>query len=290
MLQYLKNLRPHNSSSWNVVLTLAVVIILVQTIAIWRFLSLEVFPKQVIERTIHLVMAIIVLMALFIKKNIWNKRNCVLVYVILFLPYVYFNWSVQIDYLLSGREWIPFVSGKIQILLLAFLVPGPYWVNLVLMLFVCAQNIFIWYHLDLANSPNVVLSSEPQVSFIYISIAIALIAFRYRDQKLIEKLTREKAVYEVHEKLAQIFLSMRDRTNSPLQSQKLAVAILKRECPEKIHLVQPLENSIETIERINRVLGKLETQFPVFSKELMTEEDTMAYLEKIEKSQKLFND
>ena len=117
MLRDLKNLRPHNSSSWNVVLTLAVVIVLVQTIAIWRFVHLEVFPKQVIERTIHLVMAIIVLLALFIKKGLWNKRNCVLVYVVLFLPYVYFNWSVQIDYLLSGREWIPFVSGKIQILL-----------------------------------------------------------------------------------------------------------------------------------------------------------------------------
>lgn len=229
------------------------------------------------------------LIALVFKKELWDRRKCVWAYLSLFLPYAYFNWTLQQDYLASGEEWIPLVSGKIQILLLAFLVPGPYWVNLFLMFLVCAQNIFIWYYLDLPHSPNVVLSSEPQVSFIYVSIAIALITFRYRDQKLIEKLTREKAVYEVHEKLAQIFLSMRDRTNSPLQSQKLAVAILKRECPDKTHLVRPLENSIETIERINKVLGKLETQFPVFSKELMTEEETLAYLEKIEKAQRNFN-
>ena len=290
MLHYFKNLKPNNSSSWNVVLTLTVVVILVQVIAIWRFEHLDIFPNQVTERSLHLIFAIFILVTLFIKKDIWTKRNCVLVYLALFLPYTYFNWTMQLDYLSSGKEWVPLVSGKIQILLLAFLVPGAYWVNLVLMFLVCAQNIFIWYYLDLPNSPNVVLSTEPQVSFIYISIAVALIIFRYRDQKLIEKLTREKAVYEVHDKLAQIFLSMRDRTNSPLQSQKLAVAILKRECPEKMHIVRPLENSIETIERINKVLGKLETQFPVFSKNLMTEEETLAYLEKIEKAQKQLND
>lgn len=290
MLQNLKQFKSHNSSSWNVVLTLAVVVIIIQVIAIWRFQYLEIFPRQVQERFYHLAFAILVLITLFLKKDFWSKRNCVLVYLALFLPYAYFNWTLQLDYLSSGREWIPLVSGKIQLLLLAFLVPGPYWVNLVMMVLVCAQNIFIWYHLDLPNSPNVVLSSEPQVSFIYISIAVALITFRYRDQKLIEKLTKEKAVYEVHEKLAQIFLSMRDRTNSPLQSQKLAVAILKRECPEKMHIVRPLENSIETIERINKILGKLETQFPVFSKDLMTEEETLAYLEKIEKAQKQLND
>lgn len=288
MIQILRRWSSPDSIPWNTLLAFSVITCIIQIFTIYAFLNAGVYWTHVIWRIVYLAFSLGVLTSLFLFKNFWSKKNCVAFFLILFLPYFYFNWQIQMDLLGSGRTWIPLIAFKPLMLLLAFLIPGPYWINLCLMIALCSQNVFFWFYVDLPNAPNVVLTAEPYLSFIYVAVAFTLFVFRYRDQKLIEKLSRQKFQAEAYRKMARVFLSMRDRMNSPLQSQKISLALIKKHSTEEMmkHIL-PLENSIETISGINSILSRLELNYPVYEGLLMTDQEIMDYLDQTEHSDEI---
>lgn len=93
-------------------------------------------------------------------------------------------------------------------------------------------------------------------------------------------LTEKQSRAEVFEKIAQIFLSLRDYANSPLQSQNIAIALLKKRCPEQNEIIASLEDSVQRLSNINRIFKRLESNFS--GEKLLTEHEILEYLDKME--------
>lgn len=98
----------------------------------------------------------------------------------------------------------------------------------------------------------------------------------------LRELTEKQTKAEVYEKFAQIFLSMRDNANSPLQVQNLVVAMLKKYTPERTDIINHLETSVASLTNMNKILTRLESRISMTSTKLMTEEEILAYLDKFE--------
>lgn len=105
-----------------------------------------------------------------------------------------------------------------------------------------------------------------------------------KESELVKELTEKQARAEVYEKFAQIFLSMRDNANSPLQVQNLVVAMLKKYTPERTDIIHHLETSVAALSNMNKILTRLESRISMTSTQLMTEEEILAYLDKFEKN------
>lgn len=99
----------------------------------------------------------------------------------------------------------------------------------------------------------------------------------------LKELTEKQTKAEVYEKFAQIFLSMRDNANSPLQVQNLVVAMLKKYTPERTDIINHLESSVAALTNMNKILTRLESRISMTSTQLMTEAEILEYLDKFER-------
>lgn len=99
----------------------------------------------------------------------------------------------------------------------------------------------------------------------------------------LKDLTEKQTKAEVYEKFAQIFLSMRDNANSPLQVQNLVVAMLKKYTPERTDIINHLESSVAALTNMNKILTRLESRISMTSTQLMTEAEILEYLDKFER-------
>lgn len=93
------------------------------------------------------------------------------------------------------------------------------------------------------------------------------------------ELTEKQAKSEIYEKFAQIFLSLRDFTNNPLQVQTLIAANLKKKYPAEQQLLSSLEKTVETLSHMNRILSRMETKFPASHSNVLSEEEILQYLD-----------
>lgn len=233
------------------------------------------------HRYAHLLLATIILLTLFMFKHFWTSKRCSIVFLLFYIHIAYFGWRSEL--LLSQTPaWTPFSSFKLQMIVLAFLVPGPYLLNLMLMVCLGAIAVIQWFYLSIGTSPNAILTIEPYASLIYAGVSLALIGFRYRDQKLIEKLSRQGERDEVSKKVTSAMLSMKDKLNTPIQCQILAVEMLKKSGQIKPDLLKSLENSTNKIVGVTRMIDRIEKEYPSLSTDLMTEEELSEFLSRIE--------
>jgi hypothetical protein len=189
------------------------------------------------------------------------------------------GWRTEVI-LSQTTGWIPYAPFKLQMIILAFLVPGPYVINLLLMGLLCFVACLQWFYLPISTSPNAILTFEPYLSIIYTGVSMTLIWFRFRDQKIIELLSRQKERADVSQKVTSAMLSMKDRLNTPLQCQILAVEMLKKGETIKPELLKTLEHSTKKIVGVTKLIGQLEKEFPSFTTALMTDQELSRFLER----------
>ncbi len=111
--------------------------------------------------------------------------------------------------------------------------------------------------------------------------------YRSQLEEVVEKRTKELTIKseelakaEVYQKIAQIFLSMRDYTNSPLQAQYFSIGLLKKRCSGESDIIESLEASVKKLSSINRILSRLESNFA--TDRLLSEKEILDYLDKME--------
>ncbi|WP_408098018.1 hypothetical protein ACJVC5_03585 [Peredibacter sp. HCB2-198] len=285
MFEIIKRWKSPRSTSSNAILTLCVITIFNQSLALLHAAVYKLSGSFLMIRIIHGLAAFIILGILATSKKTWPRKTSIIVFTLMVLPMFILAWETEILFS-KMKYWIPLLPFKSYVTLLSFLVPGPYILNLGLITLFCLQAIFTWFYLDIPNAPNVILISEPYLSLMFTVTAFCILAFRYRDQKIIEELSKQKAQAEVYEKVARIFLSMRDKVNTPLQSQNLLVGILKKNPAIKAETIAILERSIESLERNNNILKRLELNLPEKSYDLMSEEEILSYLDQLERKSK----
>lgn len=101
---------------------------------------------------------------------------------------------------------------------------------------------------------------------------------------LLNELTEKQAKSEIFEKFAQVFLSMRDNANSPLQVQRLVISILRKNYPEREDIIKHLEGSVDALTSMNRILTRLESKIQRTDQRVMSEAEILEFLDQFEKN------
>lgn len=104
-----------------------------------------------------------------------------------------------------------------------------------------------------------------------------------RKTEEVKELSEKQAKSEIYEKFAQIFLSMRDNANSPLQVQRLVIAMLRKYYPEREDLIKHLEESVDALTSMNKIFTRLDSKIAMTNDKIMSETEILKFLDEFEK-------
>lgn len=265
----------HNS--WNVSLTTALIIIMTQAMAA----SVAYDAGNFEPRLVHLIIGLLSAIVLLLFRSKWKRSYSIAIFILLYTPYFFVIWQSHLIRTMAAETWVPFLGHKIHFFTLACLVPGPYWINLLFIIGFLIQVGLIWLVMNIPHLDNVIITYEPMWTILCALISLVLLYFKYRDQKFIEKLIHKNTQLVAYNNLSRVFLSLRDKMNTPLQSQLLAIELLKRD-PTKENL-ESLAKTTNSMIEINTILKRLEKDVSTFDTKIMSDSEIIEFLDKLEK-------
>jgi hypothetical protein len=90
--------------------------------------------------------------------------------------------------------------------------------------------------------------------------ALAMLAYRVHSVALSRRMLRVRSESLATQRLARTFLSLRDFTNTPLQTIELAAKVLRWQCPDKAPMLDRIDRSIDRLYRLNHAFSVYEAQ------------------------------
>lgn len=276
----LKKLEVRTSPKVVVILT-SILICIGQFLFIMEILDKRNFQNVLILRQAHVFISLMILAYALFTKRKWTQFHGPFLFVILFIPLMVIGWFNQIAIASSDVLWKPFGGFPPIFFALSILVAGSYLVNFILMAIFTIEVAALWFYLMPQFQKNVLLSGEPYDVMLFAISAFCLLLFRYQDERTFRKLMKQQARSEFIENLARTFLSLRDRSNTPLQALYFLVEILKRKRTVTDQDIEIFEKSIQRLNQLNKKLIRYESHVP-WAKELMTDEEIDHWLKELE--------
>lgn len=175
------------------------------------------------------------------------------------LPLLLVFWTSETAMAGAGQTWSPFTGHRLVVICLAFLMPGPVWLVVLLMGVFAAQALSLWLVLDLGLHPGVA-AGEPYISLIYGVLGLALLAYRTRMRHLQLEFERARAHATAMERLARVSLAVRDGANTPLQTLEAAAALLDRKDPSMQGVTERIRRSIARLRELVHSLAVYESR------------------------------
>jgi hypothetical protein len=155
----------------------------------------------------------------------------------------------------AGLVWVPMTGHRLVMLALGVLAPTGLWLGGGLIAAFALEAVVLWYALGLGHHPGVRSPWEPWVTLIYGGVALAMLAYRVRTFTIELELRQARAEAEALERLARLFLAVRDATNTPLQTLELGLALLRKRGPELASSLAPMERAVERLRLLAQRLG-----------------------------------
>ena len=269
-------------ASWNVVVTLAFLVLTTTILVI--YVSPKAYENSFHERLqwAHVGISAVGLIIAYATRKSWSLGLAVTLFIMIYGPYYYLTWHQHEIYILHSLAFSPFVAIKLHFFALAFLVPGPFWVNLLLMMAFGVEAVVMWAHFDIPNLKMVILGFEPITTMLFGLVSLFLLFFRYRDEKIIRELSIKHAEAEAYEKVAKIFLNIRDRTNTPIQTLKIATFILSKRLPPDDEMISIMEKSIAKLTDLNEILNQTESHIRWHGPEMMSDQEVLKLVSELD--------
>ena len=173
---------------------------------------------------------------------------------ILVAPVYAVIWFNHVALANSHVLWAPFSGLKAALLALAVIVPGYVWVNLLLMAGLAVEAIFLWYTLHLGSLPFVVSTYEPWFTILLFVVCAWLPLYRRSIQSLQRQLAVAEARAETLAQVAQLFLGIRDESNTPLQNLIAGYEILDRRHPEEKEVLAGINRATTRLRELSQRL------------------------------------
>jgi len=271
--------------SWNVVVIQCLLLLFAELLVIFHPLKPTVSAITHLLQVAHVAITGTVLALVPLLKKRGSRNLAALCFVIITLPGLGVLWGNQAALAHLGTPISSLSGPKLLFIALAVLVPGPYWVNAALMLMVAMETAAMWFLLDLGAHQVTVIPKEPWQTLMYGVVAVVLLYFRRRDEQMIRSLSRGQAKTEMLEMLAKIFLSIRDLSNTPLQTIELSVEILKRRPAESQYVLPALTNATRRLSQMNKIFSHLESQLSWDREDLMSEHEILRLMADLKKQQ-----
>lgn len=149
----------------------------------------------------------------------------------------------------------PFIGYKIVALMIAVVGPMYPWIwASFALVFACAVLPALQYFQFPVEARLYMLSPEPWPTILYVTVAVAMLAYRIRMHKLEEQLMHVFVETTTDHRLAKAYLAIRDMFNSPLQSLALIPALLRTNTPETEKIAGYVEEAVGRLEALSQTL------------------------------------
>lgn len=155
------------------------------------------------------------------------------------------------------RTWIPFQPHKLAVLALALIAPTPSWVGVVTILAYTAASTAHYFVFPAEVRAHLALG-EPWGSLAFGAFALGVFVHRKRLLRIEHEAMRAHAEAESLRRLARMSLAVRDLQNTPLQTLRLATALLRRHHPEDSARLDQIDRALERLEALERMLSRYE--------------------------------
>jgi len=145
-------------------------------------------------------------------------------------PYI---WISQAAFANSENPWIPFYGFQMAALVIAsFRYGSGVRLNAFLLAAITIEAAVFWWCFHLGSEPLLAQSGYIWNVLLTGFSAATLLTARYQYERTLRRLIELEARAATAEMIARVFLTVRDRANSPLQTLEIGLALLRRRQPE----------------------------------------------------------
>lgn len=175
------------------------------------------------------------------------------------LPFFYVLWvSEVLTALTLERAYSPFYGHRLLIIAVALLMPGPLWISAVLIVAFGLHAMALWTDLGLVDRPMLVAAGEPWFTVLYMVFGMGLLLYRAHHRVMAREYARARAEAEALERLARLFLAVRDGANTPLQTLESNAELLGRRHSESRSSVERMKRSVARLRELMESLASYE--------------------------------
>ncbi|MBS2029259.1 MAG: hypothetical protein JST54_15260 [Deltaproteobacteria bacterium] len=207
----------------------------------------------------HAGLAAFGLLILLAQRNRPRPAAVATVFALITLAYIPNIWLTEHIAFDRGLLRDPLTTHQFVIVGIAALAPGRRRFGLTLLALLAMSAGALWLSLGGVHSAVLRSTGEPWMTLLLAAVSGALLVMRTQRNEIVHRLARAQAERDALARAARIFLSVRDRANSPLQGLEFGVALLRRRCPEETALVQRLEESSHRLRALIGILASTET-------------------------------
>jgi hypothetical protein len=178
-------------------------------------------------------------------------------------------WITSGAYAAAPDRWIPFQANKIGALAAAVLAPDLA-TGLISISGFVGMVLLRYLTLPPAQQHRMPIA-EPWTILIYGVFAFAMLAYRVHSVALARRVLRMRTESIATQRLARTFLSLRDFTNTPLQTIELAANIVRQRCPDVAPVIDRIDRCIDRLYRLNHAFSVYESQIEWTDEEVSPE-------------------
>ncbi len=208
---------------------------------------------------ISAILAVILFMVLFIRRKTPSVTWAYVAYLLTTVSVVTVLLLTNPRFALLERNWVPFQESKLGSLIAAMVAPG-FWVGLLSILAYCLSALL---QLEFFFEPEIRANAAPAEPWPILAFGLAgvfALVYRFRRTQLEQEIARVQAQNVVISGLANIFLNIRDRMNTPLQVIELSVGLLRNSNQHSGPILDRIDRSVERLREINSVLVRHERE------------------------------
>ncbi len=211
-------------------------------------------------RVLHVLEAVLLLGLLLSRRQRVSSELIAACFAGVVLPFLPLFALAEHGMAASDHVWVPMTGHRLVMLAIGVLAPTGLWLGGGLILTFALEAVVLWYALRLGTHPGVRSPWEPWVTpLIYGGLSLAMLAYRVRSHDIERKLREARAEAEALERLARLFLVMRDAANTPLQTLELSIALLKRRSPESASTTDTMERAVHRLRSLTLRLGSADS-------------------------------
>ena len=207
-------------------------------LSVAQFAALEI-DRSVLGRPFYvlrlpyLFVALVCLIVLLHQRDKLSFQKLQITIVALTLAALPYIWISQAAFATSHNPWIPFYGFQITALAIAgYRYGNGVRLNAFLLAAITIEAAVFWWHFHLGSERLLAQSGYVWSVLLTGFCAVTLLVARYLYEHTVRRLIELEARAATAEMTAGVFLGVRDRANSPLQTLEIGLALLKRRQPE----------------------------------------------------------
>lgn len=195
---------------------------------------------------------------LWLRRTRPSVRECSAVFVLLALAYLPTLWVGEIVSADRGVLREPLVTHHFLMFGIALLSPAGPWLTVCLIAISTVSAPLLWATLMARHPATASALGEPWITLVFAGISAWLAVYRTRQRLLTHRLAHARAEVAALGRVARLFLAVRDRANTPLQTLELGTALFEQRHPDEQQLVEALRRAVAQLRSLSSTFAVAE--------------------------------